>query len=77
MNVHPPFTKVKLYQYQNLSTKLNITRMDMSNKSKRKHPDEKCHLHHLKVFNERRGNPHTTGQVTADPGTTLYTGTSL
>ena len=26
------------------------------------------------VFNERRGNPHTIGQVIAGPETTLYNG---
>ena len=28
------------------------------------------------VFNGRRGNPHTTGQVAAASKTTLYTGTA-
>ena len=27
-------------------------------------------------FNERRGNPHTTGQAVAVPKTPLYTGTA-
>ena len=37
--------------------------------------DEKCQAQgHPWVFNERQGNPHTTGQAAAGPKTTLYTG---
>ena len=31
---------------------------------------------HPLVFNERQGNPHTTGQAAACPKTSVYTGTA-
>ena len=32
---------------------------------------------HSLVFNERRGNPHTTGLAAAGPKASLYTGTAI
>ena len=59
---------------------LILTRMDVVNVSRRQQLprwDEKSQLKatHGCMFNERRRDPHTTGQASAGPKTTLYTGT--
>ena len=54
-----------------------ITRIGMVNMSDNNPTGMKMSAKgHPLIFNERWGNPHTTGQAVAGPKTLLYTGTA-